>query len=91
VVLKQQATDGGVVEQLTMLDAGFLTAEDSDHFRQVLRTSDERGGESFATQPRGAKAPTLRIIGLPDLMLNPLDWISSIWHISFTDLIANGG
>jgi diacylglycerol O-acyltransferase / wax synthase len=49
----------------------------------LAKLSDDGDGETFATRISGAKEPTSRGIGLPDLTFNPLHWITGMWHTSF--------
>jgi diacylglycerol O-acyltransferase / wax synthase len=44
--------------------------------------SDEGGGDTFVDRIRAAKDPSPRGIRLPDLTLNPMNWISGMWRTS---------
>ncbi len=46
------------------------------------------GGDSFATDIRGAKEPDRHGLGLPELGLNPLSWVSGIGRSAFAAAAA---
>jgi len=57
--------------------------------------SDDGEGETFATAIRAANEPSGKPLSLPSVSLNPLNWVSGIWHLatnatSTAALVAEG-
>jgi diacylglycerol O-acyltransferase len=56
--------------------------------QMLAKFSDDGGGDSFATDIRGAKEPVRHGLGLPELSLNPLTWVSGIGRSAFAAVAA---
>jgi len=48
----------------------------------IAGLSDDGDRDTFATDNRPANEPAQQGIRLPQLSLNPLDWVSGVWHAS---------
>ncbi len=56
--------------------------------QMLAKFSDGGGGDTFATDIRGAKEPVRQGLGLPKLNLNPLSWVSGIGRSALAAVAA---